>query len=276
MKVLQIIIIIIIGINVLWSEDKVVVGPIAIIGAFDTEVELIKAEITDKKTVTLLHVPFTCGNLKGKSLILVETGVGKVNAAVTAALLLYYFKPRQVIFTGIAGSLDPEIRPADIIIGAQCAQHDYGEYWEKEGFVPRGAKNPGSGYYLPLYLNADPHLFKTAQQAAELVQFEAVKTKKGFRKPKIISGTILTGDTFVAAESKRRQLRNRFQGSVVEMEGAAVAQVCYLNNVPHIVIRSVSDSGDADVARDFHQFYKIAAHNSAKLVMKMIDLLKGE
>jgi len=257
----------------LCALDSKSTAPTAIIGAFNTEVELIKTEMTEKKTVTLLQIPIITGKLKGKSIVLCETGVGKVNAAITTTLLLYYFKPKEIIFTGIAGSLDPKILPADIVIGAKCAQHDHGDYLQKEGFVPEGPRNPRTGYNIPLYLKADPRLLKIAQKAATLTKFQNIKTKTGFRKPKVRLGTILTGDIFVASEAIKKQLRKRFNGSVVEMEGAAVAQVCYLNNVPHLIIRSVSDSGGEDVGKDFHQFYKIAAHNSARLVIKLIELL---
>ena len=257
----------------LCAQDSKSTAPTAIIGAFDSEVELIKTEMTEKKTVTLLQIPFITGKLKGKSTILCETGVGKVNAAITTTLLLYYFKPKEVIFTGIAGSLDPKILPADIVIGAKCAQHDHGDYWQKEGFVPEGPRNPRTGYNIPLYLKADPRLLKIAQKAATQIQFNKIKIRTGFRVPKVRLGTILTGDIFVAAKTKIKELRERFKGHAVEMEGAAVAQVCYLNKIPHIIIRSISDAGGTDVGKDFHQFYKTAAHNSAKLVIKMIDLL---
>ena len=112
----------------LGAPDSKSMAPTAIIGAFITEVELIKAEMTKKKTVTLLQISFITGQLKGKSIVLCETGVGKVNAAITTTLLLYYFKPKEVIFTGIAGSLDPKILPADIVIGEKCAQHDHHVY----------------------------------------------------------------------------------------------------------------------------------------------------
>ena len=131
-----------------------------------------------------------------------------------------------------------------------------------------------TGYSNPLFLKADPRLLHLAQKAAKLTNFQTIKTEKDFRKPKVRTGIILTGDIFVASEWKKKQLRKRFNGSVVEMEGAAVAQVCYQNHVPHIVIRSASDSGNKDVAKDFHQFYKVAAQNSAKQVIKMIELLK--
>lgn len=247
----------------------------AILGAFGAELELLRGAITNRADRTFLGVSFVVGELEGRAVVLGETGVGKVNAAMTTTLLIDHFRPKEVIFTGIAGGLNPDLLPGDIVIGARTAQHDLGTV-TAEGFQNWGVRNPLTGERNPVYFPSDDRLRGLAREAGSEVDLEGLTTTRGERTPRIAEGTILTGDAFVASSSERSGLRTRMEGDAVEMEGAAVAQVCYQHSVPCIVIRSLSDSADEDASEDLERFYRVSAGNSARLVRKIIQLLARE
>ena len=247
----------------------------AIIGAFDEEIRLLRKRMEDTGTHTVLGITFTTGILNGRSVVLAETGVGKVNAAMTTTLLLDHFKPEEVIFTGIAGGLNPDLLPGDVIIAEKVAQHDLGEF-TTNGFVAKGFRNPVDGKRNPVFFPSDSTLVKLSQQAATNAEFAPVKTIKGERQPKSITGIIVTGDIFVASDKKKKELRKRFSADAVEMEGAAVAQICYQQGVPLVVVRSLSDTADRNAQAEVKMFYRTAARNSAELVFRLVGLLSKE
>ncbi|MFC1849134.1 5'-methylthioadenosine/S-adenosylhomocysteine nucleosidase [candidate division CSSED10-310 bacterium] len=163
--------------------------------------------------------------------------------------------------------------PGDVIIALKTAQHDLGEI-TPEGFFARGARNPTSGERNPVFLHSDSSLVELSKQAATKASFAAVTTAKGERQPKIVTGIIVTGDIFIASEQKKNELRKRFAADAVEMEGAAVSQVCYQQGVPLVVLRSLSDKADQNARPDTRRFYETASRNSAELVFQLVGLLK--
>ncbi len=244
----------------------------AILGAFGEEVALLKEEMADKQTRTILGLRFLRGNLRGRGVVLAETGVGKVNAAMTVTLLLEHFRPSEVIFTGIAGALSDSFLPGDIVVGERTAQHDLTVLLDT-GQEKFSVRDPVSGERNPIYFACDERLLRLAEVASERLTLEGVVTSRGKRTPRIRRGVIITGDAFVASSSKKRELRDLFQADAVEMEGAAVAQVCYQNGVPILLVRSISDKADESASQDLERFYQVAARNSAKLVIRIVELL---
>lgn len=247
----------------------------AVLGAFDAEVELIHAAMTAPRDTAFLGVEFTLGNLGTRRVVLARAGIGKVNAAVTTALLIEHFRPEEVIFTGIAGAVNPELNPGDIVVGEKTAQHDYFTLTD-EGPEENGTRNPVTGERNPLYFPAGERLLRLARDAGARVKLEKIPFDDGPRAPSITNGIIVTGDVFIASEAKKRELRARFSADAVEMEGAAVAQVCYFSEVPCLVVRSISDRADASARVDFERFYRVAANNSAAFVLALIELIAGE
>ena len=244
-------------------------APIGMLGAFPAEVKNIKSMLSSKKSEKILGIEFTTGMLKGKKVVLAETGVGKVNAAMTTALLLEKFHPRNVIFTGIAGGVNPDLQPGDIVIAEKLAQHDLGRI-NPQGFNPRGVKNPINGKRNPVFLYSNKDLVNIARKVSSGLKLE---TPFNVRIPRITVGVIVTGDLFVAAEKKRLSLRKEFGADATEMEGAAVAQICYQNKIPFVIIRSLSDNANDKAINDIEKFYRIAARNSAALVVKIVQQL---
>jgi adenosylhomocysteine nucleosidase len=244
----------------------------AILGAFSDEVALIESQLADKREQKIQGISFKTGKLNGRNVVVASSGVGKVNAAITTTLLLEHFKPAEVIFTGIAGGINAEILPADIVIAERTAQHDYGAL-TSEGFENRGALSPVDGQRNPVFFPADPRLLAAAERAVEQVQFEMVETESSPRKPKVIKGVIVTGDAFISSAEKKADLKKRLGADAVEMEGAAVAQVCFQQKVACLVIRSMSDLADANARRDYEKFYRLAARNSARFVTAIVGQL---
>jgi adenosylhomocysteine nucleosidase len=244
----------------------------AIMGAFDKEVLLLADRLVDPKVRVIEEIRFVSGRLEGRDVVIVWTGIGKVNAAMTTTLMLEHFKPREVIFTGIAGGVNKELRPGDIVVASRVAHHDMGTLWP-DALYYQGAKNPLTGWRNPVFFEADEQLLKLAENAAKEIDLMPIKMADGDRKPRVIEGVVVTGDVFVASPKKCDELRERLEADAVEMEGAAVAQLCYQRDVPCLVIRSLSDSADEGAMQDKQMFYLLAAENSSHLVREMMKLM---
>lgn len=247
----------------------------AILGAFDEEVLMLEEQLRSAKDQRIEGIRFVTGKLKDRKVVVALTGMGKVNAAMTTTLLIEHFKPREVIFTGIAGGINPQLSPGDIVIAEKTAQHDLGVV-TLEGLENKGAPNPISGKRNPVFFPADQRLLRLAEQAAKQVELEKIKTGEGEKAPKIVKGVVVTGDVFAASTAKCTELRKRLGADAVEMEGAAVAQICYQQRIPHLVVRCISDKADEKALEDVKKFYKIAAKNSARLATKIVELLGSE
>lgn len=246
----------------------------AIIGASGEEVRLIERKIQDKKDQVFIGINFSRGKLNGKNVVLARTGVGKINAAMVTAVLLDRFHPTEVIITGIAGAANPDLQPGDVVIGEKTVQYDFGE-WGMNGFRPNPTRNPANEKTNPFFVPSDARLVGLAQKASARTEFTVIALNNEKRKPRCITGIIASGDAFIAAPAKKNELLQQFKADAVEMEGAAVAQVCHQQGVPFIVIRSISDNSDAKAAMDLKHFYQTAAGNSAQLVITLVELLNA-
>ena len=256
----------------LLSGDEPPAPVTGILGAMTMEVALLNEALTDPAPQMIQKLKFTTGKLNGRNVVVAKMGIGKANAAFTAALLLERFKPTEVLVTGIAGGINTELGPADIVIAEKIAHHDFGNL-TAQGLELKGTRNPVTGQRNPVFFPADTELLKLADVSAGRVKLEPLKTASGERMPRIMKGVIVTGDVFVAHAEKTAALRRDFNADAVEMEGAAVAQVCYQQGVPFLVIRSISDMADANAIKDSTNFNKIAAANSAKFVTDVVGQL---
>jgi len=240
----------------------------AILGAFPPEVALIHDRILQKKELIFQNIRFTTGLLNGRRVVLAQTGMGKVNAAIATTLLIEHFNPREVLFTGIAGGTDPELSPGDLVIGSLVAYHDYGTITPDSMFL-RSTRNPVSMQENPIYFASTPSLVMLAQKVSDKLVLHQI----GGRSPKIVTGTIVTGDVFVSSRKTTQYMHQKMNAEATEMEGAAIAQTCWQQKVPFVVIRSLSDDAGNKASADVASFYKIAAENSAAMVMAMVAKL---
>lgn len=248
-------------------------GPVTgILGAFSEEIESLDNSIEDRKVQTIEGITFVTGKLKGRKIVLALTGIGKVNAAMTATLLLEHFKPEEVLFTGIAGGINPDLLPGDIVIAEKTVQHDLGKL-TTEGMRYRGMRNPLTRIRNPVFFPADSALLSLAEASGKRIKLDSIKAGSAVRIPIIITGIVVTGDVFVASPSKKNELREILNADAVEMEGAAVAQICWQHEVPCLVIRSLSDSANEQAEVDINMYREIAARNAALLVEDIVKQL---
>lgn len=232
---------------------------IGIIGAMSEEIIELKSLLENIEEKNIGEIKFYLGKISGKEIVLVESGIGKVNAAITTTLLINQYQVDKIIFTGVGGAINPKINQADIVIGSDLVESDMdvtagGNY--KLGEIPR-MKN---SYFKP-----DPYLFTVAKAVAV----------KLFGENKVFTGRIISRDEFVASKEKVVKLREIFAADCVEMEGASVAHVCEVLNIPFVVIRSMSDKADEEANLSFDEFVKIAAKNSKLVVEGILNNIRN-
>lgn len=226
---------------------------IAIIGAMEEEVILLRERITNKKEHTIVGFQFVEGQLYGKEVILLRSGIGKVNAAMSTTILLQTFEPDYLINTGSAGGLNPELEVGDVVISNDVRHHDVDAtiFGYEYGQVPQ----------MPASFKANERLIDIAEQSAKEIGNHAV-----------VTGLITTGDSFINQPEKAAFIKSKFdQLQAVEMEAAAIAQVAYQYNIPFVIIRSLSDIAGKESHLSFDQYLEKAAVHSANLVMGIVS-----
>lgn len=227
-------------------------GTIGVIGAMKEEIELFHDHMQQVEESVRAGIRFYKGSFFGQTIVLCKSGVGKVNAAVTTQILADTFGVRAVLFTGVAGAVDPELNVGDIVISTDCVQHDMDV--TALGF-PRGT----IPYEETSCFTADERLRELAASVSGEIAGVQVK-----------QGRVLSGDQFIASRETVAALHRELNGACTEMEGAAVAQVCSMNGIPFVVIRSMSDKADGSAHVNFAEFTVQAAGNSYRIVEGML------
>lgn len=226
---------------------------IGIIGAMDEEIAALKEEMTIESTTTKASMVFYKGTLLGKQVVLVRSGIGKVNAAACTQILADLFQVNYVINTGIAGSLNAAIDIGDIVISSDVLHHDMDAtgFGYPLGQIPR---------MDTLSFKADEHLIKLAEKNCKEVN------------PDIHThvGRIVSGDQFISDKEVKNRICNNFDGFCTEMEGAAIAQTAYLNDIPFVILRAISDKADDSATEDYPTFEKKAIAHSVNLMKAML------
>lgn len=219
---------------------------------------------------------FRHGTLDGHAAILVEAGIGKVNAAVVATLLLDHYGVRGLLFSGVAGGVDPALSIGDVVIATRLAQHDYGALVGGVLRVYQPGVPPLPGVDTTHGYDVDPALVdraRTALAGLTLPPLSAAATGGRERVPSVHFGTVVTGDQFLNCEATRARLFADFTAQAVEMEGASVAQVATRWGVPYLVVRSLSDLAGAESHMDFPAFCLAAAAGASLIIRRLIAIL---
>lgn len=226
---------------------------IGIIGAMEEEVAALKEKMQISGVLKKASMEFCKGTLQGKPVVVVRSGIGKVNAGLCTQILVDLFDVKKVINTGVAGSLDARIDIGDIVISTEAVQHDMDatQFGYPLGQIPRMET-----FGFP----ADEEMIKLAKEACERVNPEI----------KVFTGRVVTGDQFIASRDAKDRISSNFGGLCTEMEGAAIAQAAWLNQVPFVIIRAISDKADDSAEMDYPAFEAQAIIHSVRLTEEMV------
>ena len=228
---------------------------IGIIAAMAEELEILLKDISLEEKRTKANMTFHKGKLYGKDVVAVVCGIGKVNSAVCAQILISEYNVDKIINVGVAGGIGKDIYPGDVVVAENLVQHDMDTtaFGDKMGQIPR----------LDTFdFKCDQELITVAKKACEEIS-----------EINSFTGRIVSGDQFVADLEKIQWLEKEFEAISCEMEGASIAQVCYLNNIPFVVIRSISDNANNGAHMDYEKFTPIAVKNSTKILKRMLEMM---
>jgi len=228
---------------------------IGIIGAMEEEVEFLIENMKFERKEVKAKMEFSLGIIHNKNVVVVTSGIGKVNAAICAQILIDDFNVDYIINVGIAGGTKENIYPGDVVIGDNLVQHDI----DTSAF----------GYRLGQIPRLNTFEFKCDKKLIEYAK-KACKDIKGHN---YFTGRIVSGDQFIANKDKIKWLNDEFECLACEMEGASIAQVSYLNETPFIVIRSISDNANNGAEMDYEKFKDIAVENSTNILNNMLKLI---
>lgn len=225
---------------------------LGIIGAMDTEVAKLKERMAEVEVVRAASMEFYSGKLNGAKTVVVRAGIGKVNAACCTQVLIDRFPVSCVINTGIAGSLRSEIDIGDIVLATDAVEHDMDV--AVFGYAPGQVPGLPTDAFV-----ADGQLRQIAKESCEKVNPEI----------HVYEGRIVSGDQFISSKEKKEWLIQTFGGFCTEMEGAAIAHVAYLNEIPFLVVRAISDKADDSAKVDYPVFEAKAVEHSVRLIEEM-------
>ena len=227
---------------------------LAIMGAMQEEIEPLLAHFKDVNVVEYANNKFYEVSYNGLEIVIAYSKIGKVFASLTASTMIEKFGCDTLLFSGVAGGINPKLQIGDLIIADKLCQHDLDitAFGHPHGFVPGG---------------------KVFVETTKELRDVAIKVANE-NNLKVIEGTIATGDQFVHSNERKQFIENTFNADALEMEGASVAVVCDALSVPFFILRAISDTADMDAGFDFDEFLKSSAKNSADYLIKIVKELK--
>ncbi|MDR2938932.1 MAG: 5'-methylthioadenosine/adenosylhomocysteine nucleosidase [Clostridiales bacterium] len=226
---------------------------IGIIGAMEEEITSLKSKIEVVSAKNIIGVDFYMGTMHGKNVVVVRSGIGKVNAAICTQVLIDLYAVDYIINVGVAGALAAELEVGDVVISNELMHHDFDttSFGDPIGVIPR----MGTSVF-----KSDEALISIAKTSADSV----------LTNNKVFVNRICSGDKFVAKKEDKSKIWSNFKAYCVEMEGAAIAQTCFLNKIPFVVIRSITDKADESADKAYTKNVDTASTNSCKIVEDML------
>ncbi|MDG4665724.1 5'-methylthioadenosine/adenosylhomocysteine nucleosidase [Mycobacterium sp. 236(2023)] len=249
--------------------------PLGLICAIPEELTHLQAELTNPRPVRVAHSEFVTGQLDNHEVVLAGSGMGKVNSALVATVLADRFSCSAMVFSGVAGGVDPALRIGDVVIADRVLQHD-------AGLIEDGRLQPYQAGHVPFINPTERFGFTVHQDLLARVRnrLDAVALPPlsadaggGDRAPRIAYGTVLSGDQFLHCDQTREQWHREFGALAVEMEGGAVAQVAEAFDIPWLVIRALSDLAGHDSRFNFLAFAEQVAASSALILRRVLPVL---
>ena len=231
------------------KENQVKFG---IIGAMDVEIQHLCSLMKNKSKTEISHLVFYEGEINQKSCVVVQSGIGKVNAALCAQLLIIKFDVTHIINTGIAGAMAKVLKPLDIVVSTDCVYHDA----DTTFFGDAPCTIPG----MPTFFKADENLINLAEKSFVSENNSA-----------LYKGRVASGDIFVCDKIVKNKIKENCNPFCVEMEGTAIAHTCFLHKIPFVIIRCISDSADESVENEYSFNREVAAKISGQTVTNMLE-----
>lgn len=227
---------------------------VGIIGAMDEEVEILINKMSNKTITDKAGMVYYSGQLSSKDVIVVKCGIGKINAAVCSQILISEFNVDVIINSGVAGALDNDLNIGDIVISKDTLNHDMDTtaFGDEYGVIPRMEKS----------------IFEAEKKLIDL----AMKSGKKYNISTVI-GRVVSGDQFIASKEKKEWLVKQFNGTCAEMEGVSIGQTAYLNDVPFLILRAISDKADGSAFVAYEDFKDDAIVNLSNLLIDMLENL---
>lgn len=240
----------------LWLKyyKEAIMKTIGIIGAMEEEIENIKPHINIISTKNIVGLDFFMGKMGGNNVVLVRSGIGKVNAAVCSQVLIDLYAVDYIINVGVAGAINKDLKIGDVVIATDVMHHDMDTtyFGDELGIIPRMEES---------CFMADDELIALMLKASE-----------GVIENNIVTGRIVSGDQFLCDVEKKNKIWSHFKASCVDMESAAIGQTCYLNKIPFAIIRSISDNSDED--NQYENFFKDSAVKASMILQNMINIIE--
>ena len=229
---------------------------IGIIGAMEEEVRVLRERMPDMRCETHAGMEFCAGRIDGTEAVLVRSGIGKVNAAICAEILIDRYEVTHILNTGIAGSLNAEIDIGDAVVSTDAIYHDVDAtlFGYEPGQVP-GMKTAA---------------FPSDAEFRQLVS-AAIKTEAP--EIRLFEGRVVSGDQFISSDRRKEEIVRQFHGLCTEMEGAGIAQAAYLNNVPFVIVRFISDKANSEAEKTYAEIEQEAAERSARITAEVLKHL---
>lgn len=227
---------------------------IGIIGAMEEEIENIKPYIDIISTKNIVGLDFYMGKMDGNNVVLVRSGIGKVNATVCSQVLIDLYAVDYIINLGVAGAINKDLKIGDVVIATDTMHHDMDTtfFGDELGIIPRMEESN---------FKADEELNEIALKASNEVA----------ENNKVVTGRIVSGDQFLCDAEKKNKIWSHFKAFCVDMESAAIGQTCYLNKIPFAIIRSISDNSDEE--NEYENFFKDSAIKASNILKNMIGII---
>jgi adenosylhomocysteine nucleosidase len=245
-----------------------------ILGAMPSEVRAIHGALRGRRSATFAGFPYDSGTIGGRRAIVAVTGVGVTNGAMVAALFINEFRPTELVVSGTGSRFNPRVRTGDTVISLKTIHHAAGSL-TAHGMVYRKVRGPLPGQMTSWFFRPDPALLKRARAAVKTYEPNSIVVDGERYTPRVFTGIVTASDLFGVSDEKIADMQAKLAPDIMEMESAAIAQVCAQFGTPHIVFRAGSNRTQSDPGKDYRRLGQIAAAAAARWTVHFVASLQG-